>query len=406
VPLARESLHANITLARFAGALLHVQSQHLAEATPANGHLDPGEHGLANLTVTNLGLEDLSSARVRLVSVDADLQIDTGPWSEPFDLPSQAGMSLDPLAFFLPEDAPLGLVNGLALELAAAGGSDIVPLAPFFSGTPTLIFEDSIEDLSGWATEGWGLTAEAHSPPHALTDSPGGNYSNGADNAVSLAEPLNLSDASSPVLRYYARWDIEAFYDQVQVLASTDGYSWTPLAGRNARPGSGLGVQPAGEPVYHGKQLSWTLEEVDLSAFAGAPAVYLQWRLRADDSGVAAGFFLDDIRVYSFNDGSAVAAEPGSERAAPGLGAPFPNPSRGAVYVALSLPAPGYVLIEVIDLLGRTVATLEAREMEPGSHVLAWDGHDHAGRPASAGIYVLRARAAGQTLHRTLTLVP
>jgi photosystem II stability/assembly factor-like uncharacterized protein len=84
------------------------------------------------------------------------------------------------------------------------------------------------------------------------------------------------------------------------------------------------------------------------------------------------------------------------------LGAPTPNPSRGAVRLALDLPAAGAIEAAIYDLAGRRVASLAAGAFSAGRHDLRWDGRDAAGRTASAGVYFARVRSRLGTRSRAI----
>jgi hypothetical protein len=76
------------------------------------------------------------------------------------------------------------------------------------------------------------------------------------------------------------------------------------------------------------------------------------------------------------------------------LAAPAPNPTRGETRFRFFLDRPGPVELAVFDLLGRRVRLLEQGAREAGAHAVAWDGLDDAGRPAAAGIYLVRLESA------------
>ena len=86
------------------------------------------------------------------------------------------------------------------------------------------------------------------------------------------------------------------------------------------------------------------------------------------------------------------------------LSAPRPNPGR-SIHFGVSLPEAGTVRVEVLDLQGRSVARLHDGWAE-GSLSLAWSGRMSSGRRAPAGIYVVRASAAGAVDSRRLVLLP
>jgi hypothetical protein len=80
------------------------------------------------------------------------------------------------------------------------------------------------------------------------------------------------------------------------------------------------------------------------------------------------------------------------------LTGPWPNPARGEVRIGLELAVPASVDLELLDLGGRAVATLAHHEWRAaGSLERAWRP-----RGLSAGLYLLRARAAGHEVTRRL----
>ena len=85
------------------------------------------------------------------------------------------------------------------------------------------------------------------------------------------------------------------------------------------------------------------------------------------------------------------------------LGDPAPNPARGWCQVAVDGGGDPDAHLGVYDLRGRLV-----RHWRPGPHpvTVAWDGADDRGRPAAAGVYVLRLHAGGRILTRKLTWLP
>ena len=80
------------------------------------------------------------------------------------------------------------------------------------------------------------------------------------------------------------------------------------------------------------------------------------------------------------------------------LGAPFPNPTRGAATVRVGLADAGALRVRVLDLLGRELAVLADGDAAAGWHEVAWTG-------AAAGVYVVEARAGAEVRHQRLTVV-
>ncbi len=83
--------------------------------------------------------------------------------------------------------------------------------------------------------------------------------------------------------------------------------------------------------------------------------------------------------------------------AAPGPAEPvcFPNPSTAAVTLRMEVPeARVPVLLEVLDLSGRTVRLLEG-EAGGGTAEVTWDGRDGGGSPVPPGCYLYRMECGG-----------
>ena len=151
-------------------------------------------------------------------------------------------------------------------------------------GRAQLPFAENFEaGLGQWTAEGlWGLTtAQSVSPGNAVTDSPGRAYNNNTDESLQLTAPLNLSAATAPVLRFYHQHELESGYDFGLVEASIDGAVWQAV--------------PAG--TFTGNLGNWTRVQLDLSGYAGQPAVYLRFKLSTDVSVIRDGWYLDDVYV-------------------------------------------------------------------------------------------------------------
>ena len=84
-----------------------------------------------------------------------------------------------------------------------------------------------------------------------------------------------------------------------------------------------------------------------------------------------------------------------------------PSPARaGSETVRLTLAArdAGRAEVTLYDARGRRVRTVFAGVLAAGTHTLAWDGRDDAGRAAAPGLYFARARAGDAVAVRKLVL--
>ena len=78
----------------------------------------------------------------------------------------------------------------------------------------------------------------------------------------------------------------------------------------------------------------------------------------------------------------------------------YPNPFNPATTIQYSMPSTTNLTIDVIDIMGRQVATLHKGVQVAGVHSLNWD----ASKVAS-GIYLIRMQTGSQVFIRKVTLL-
>ncbi|MEM1116089.1 MAG: T9SS type A sorting domain-containing protein [Bacteroidota bacterium] len=116
-----------------------------------------------------------------------------------------------------------------------------------------------------------------------------------------------------------------------------------------------------------------------------------------NEGGAPAPFEMD-VRDVRFLNARSVSTAPEAETAFALLVAP--NPSRDAARVQFALPEAGDVTVEVVDLLGRRVATLADRPFSAGPHSLDLP------RSLASGTYLVRLRAGRDALVQRITRLP
>ncbi|MEL7361602.1 MAG: M14 family zinc carboxypeptidase, partial [Bacteroidota bacterium] len=357
---AKENIDANLVLAWTAGGFPDVRVRSLAESPQtctgcANGFIDPGDLVTLDFDLRNLGLEALGSTTVRLVSTSTSFEGTDTRGVEPLATGAETPVVLTAT---VTETAPLGLAEGLAVEVDLGSVVRRYPVQPVLVGTALAQFEDDAANLNAWRNEGtaaWGIDGPGSVGRSAFSDSPGARYQDDVVASLVLGEPLDLTGAATAFLTFDTRWDIEAEYDAGQVLVSTDGRSFTPLAGRFTRPGTGFGAQVEGAPVYDGVQSTWVREEIDLSAYAGESSVTIAFQFQSDGSVNGDGWFVDEVAVVTLVDGRTVDTEGSPSEVALTLGAPYPNPTANGLTVPFTMPEAAAVRVEVLDVLGRRV---------------------------------------------------
>ena len=82
------------------------------------------------------------------------------------------------------------------------------------------------------------------------------------------------------------------------------------------------------------------------------------------------------------------------------LAPPAPNPSAGSTSIRFTLQTAGDVSLEIVDVSGRRVRTIARGVWPAGTHALAWDGHDEAGRRVASGVYFATLDVAGERTGR------
>jgi choice-of-anchor B domain-containing protein len=209
---------------------------------------------------------------------------------------------------------------------------------------------------------------------------------------TSLTTPtLNASGMNDPVIGYW-RWFASYFpqgttsgsngpepNDWLAVLISNDnGANWTVV------------------DTTRGFENHWEEQAIHVAQRV-VPTAQVRLRFVANDGSPASivEAAIDDVTLYDAAIPPIAVPPSGGGRLA--FRAPWPNPASGPVRLVLDLPAPGLVSVEVLDLQGRRVRTLQRGPAGPGPLMLAWDGRDDAGREASAGLYFARAAVGSST---------
>ncbi|MBN4081864.1 immune inhibitor A, partial [bacterium AH-315-C07] len=162
-------------------------------------------------------------------------------------------------------------------------------------GKSTFAFEDEAGSMNNWASISWDVTTDKfYSPNNSFTDSPNDDYGPNNSLIMTLSEPVDLSDASSAYLDFWAIWEIETNYDYAQVEVSEDSTSWIPLCGKYTVTGNSY--QDDGNPVFHGFQTTWVNEVMSLEDYIGK-LLYIRFKLMSDTYQHFDGIHIDDITV-------------------------------------------------------------------------------------------------------------
>lgn len=264
------------------------------------------------------------------------------------------------------------------VEDGSTASEDFVLAAP--------AFYDAFELGQGEWSGSWSLTAaQAHSPTHSLTESPGGNYGNNDYEVATLLSSVDLSTSESAELSFWHRYDTEVDYDFCYVEVSGDGgSSWDRIAS------------------YDGYLGQWTEVRIDLSEYLDSTAFKVRFVFDSDGWVTADGWYVDDVAIFASTDSSEIDGDVVSSLRVRN----YPNPFRPKTSVHYDVPVRGDVDLAIYDVAGRRVRTLVAGEPHaPGGYGLSWDGRNDQGGPVAGGVYFARVEVAGETASSKMVLL-
>lgn len=122
---------------------------------------------------------------------------------------------------------------------------------------------------------------------------------------------IPLQAATSPVLTFWERFNLEYQWDGVVVEISQDGGAWTPLTtlspdypqtfAQTGSPAANACGFSASTKCFSGPNgnaalSTWTSHTANLAAYAGHN-IQIRWRLSSDPASEFEGFYLDDISI-------------------------------------------------------------------------------------------------------------
>jgi hypothetical protein len=114
----------------------------------------------------------------------------------------------------------------------------------------------------------------------------------------------------------------------------------------------------------------------------------------------------DDIYAQHLNPSGTSITTGVPASATPGLWVSqvHPNPFAGAGTLDIALPAGSRAEIEIYDVAGRAVRSIQMESSGAGSRSVSFDGRDGRGRLLANGVYFCRVRANGATVTRKMVI--
>lgn len=405
--IARECLSVNLLATWMAGIYPVIQSVGY-QSDSGTPFVNPGESARVYVRYSNRGIGvTRDSVRVTLSSSDSNVVV-TDSVSVLGTISGYGHFSNegDPFAFFLRPTAGRGRI--ITMHLTFHIDDALYHAAfEFVTGTPVWFIHDSASSITGWQAEGgWGLHADAYSPPAAFTDSPGRLYYNHALSTLINKAAISLAGMVMPRLEFQTKWDIEPRYDFATVSISTNGgRSWVYLRGTHARRASGKAPAQADTSVfgYDSTQTEWVREVIDLRDFSGQDSINIRFQLQTDGWIVADGWYLDDIRLYGYPvEEKTIQPSSGAIAMLPN----YPNPFNPSTTLQFFVHEPTEITMTLYNILGQKVGTLiNKKRYERGLHRQEWNGRNDRGFPVSSGVYIVRIEGKHGTDTRKILLL-
>ncbi len=404
-PHARENLYPNLVLAQAAGGLLRFRGYTLSQNDSPVTWVAPGDSVNIQFRIRNIGLGTAADARINIFNENEDIL----PLTESIMLDSLAAQTdtILTIPVIASMAAGRGLVSDLFLEIDHNGYTHYQPVGTFLVGIPNLLMTDNADSTISlfegpWAKE----SSDSYSGENHYSDSPGSDYGSNLSSSFVLKKALPADSLQNIYLSFRTRWSIETGYDFGIVQASTDGSNWNALSGLFSYPGSGYGRQDLNEPGYHGTQLIWVHELIDLSTYAGSDSLYLRFNLSSDSNVEFDGWHIDDIAIIGYRDTpDHIGEEKPLQPQAMQLYQNYPNPFNPQTTLRFYLPKAQDVRLTVYDIHGRKTRTLVNGSASAGETKLVWDGNSANGTPAASGIYILKLQAGGHSFEKRMVLL-
>ena len=214
------------------------------------------------------------------------------------------------------------------------------------------------------------------------------------------------------------RVTVRLWADQVQELKAYGvalNYDPTQVIFEGARPGPGAllesqgGKAPLFAVLYQRPGQLLVGNGITNGATVSGRGLLAEMDFRLLGTGTEAAFDLAEGYVASSGQEVKAVAQLSSARLMPrqyALFANFPNPFNPSTSIEYALPEAAEVELAIYDILGQTVQTLVANELQgAGYYRLTWDGRDRAGRSVSSGMYFYRLATPGFTQTRKMILL-
>ncbi|PCJ78355.1 MAG: hypothetical protein COA57_16180 [Flavobacteriales bacterium] len=357
IDLCKNNVHQNFMLAKLAGKFASTEDLSASVINNTAGYFQ--------FNIQRLGLDSPSSFTVEIIPLGNEISSIGSP--KTFSSLALMKEEVDSISFTL----DTSLQNGQQFSFVLIVDNGLYLITDTITksfGTTTVTFADDGNSMNNWNSVSWDVTTnDFYTSPSSITDSPQGDYSNNATTSITLSDKIDLTDSNYASLSFWAKWDIEAGYDYVQVLATSNDTDWFPLCGKHTKPGTA--EQDEGNPLFDGTQSLWVKEEMDLSDFLG-DSIKIKFILISDVWKTGDGFYFDDLKVEIMKDepdtttGTTAIPEYPIEIS---VSQNIPNPAYGYTSINYALPPASKATLYIYNALGERVIT---NQLDPNTKTL------------------------------------
>ena len=142
----------------------------------------------------------------------------------------------------------------------------------------------------------------------------------------------------------------------------------------------------------------------DSIPFSFSAILHNDWHTRVFPVGSSEWIESGELTIYMYNNGTVVdsvtqiiyahiTGSVTSPESAHDVGImAFPNPFNSRIKFSFKVLSAGNVEIDLYSLLGEMVYSSNVGELNPAQYNFEWDGKDHAGKSAQAGVYIVRIK--------------
>jgi hypothetical protein len=252
-----------------------------------NGYPEPGESGMLLWEgLANTGADAATGVTAQIVALTPGVTVAVAEADYPDIAAGQTMTNTTPFEFSIDASLACGTMLEFEKTVTTDQGTFTIPFSLYakvpLPVTP-LLYDDMENGSANWTTGGtnnrWAITTEqSHSPTHAWSDSPNGNY---LDNTNSwLRSPVfDLSGKTDFTLSFWHKYALEDGWDYGYVEYSLDGgATWQPALAS-----------------YSGSQADWVQQTFALPAFDSQPAAAFRLRLQSDSNVTEDGWYIDDV---------------------------------------------------------------------------------------------------------------